>query len=405
MRKFTLLVVAILATTYHTFAQSSLQPSGVDLDYVTWVDGDVLIRFEDNLSISFDKYNTTGYAPIDAILQDLDIKEVEQLFPYAINIPDKADGFYTYNGLYVEYPRLDNIYRINFKDSLGSNLFKVIDDLVALTDYVKYAEPNYYSGIMGVSPANEPNDTLYSQQWANEAIQADTVQARMAADSTVSDTNQVIAIIDTGVDKDHEDLKNKMWVNTAELNGSPGVDDDQNGFVDDIYGWDFVNNDGNPMDDNSHGTHCAGPAAAEVNNQKGIAGVSPGAKIMGVKVMQSSGYGAAADIAQGILYAANNGASVISMSIGGAGRSKVTEDALAVAYAYSFLVAAAGNDNICIGKPDPMYKCPDGKTPRPFYPAAYSYVLGVESSAPYGGKSGFSNYDEDGRIKSAYPDL
>ena len=81
MRKFTLLVVAILATTYHSFAQSSLQPSGVDLDYVTWVDGDVLIRFEDNLSISFDKYNTTGYAPIDAILQDLDIKEVEQLFP------------------------------------------------------------------------------------------------------------------------------------------------------------------------------------------------------------------------------------------------------------------------------------------------------------------------------------
>ena len=78
MRKFTLLVVAILATTYHSFAQSSLQPSGVDLDYVAgW--GDVLIRFEDNLSISFDKYNTTGYAPIDAILQDLDIKEVEQL--------------------------------------------------------------------------------------------------------------------------------------------------------------------------------------------------------------------------------------------------------------------------------------------------------------------------------------
>ena len=406
MRKFTLLVVAILATTYHSFAQSSLQPSGVDLDYVTWVDGDVLIRFEDNLSISFDKYNTTGYAPIDAILQDLDIKEVEQLFPYAINIPDKADGFYTYNGLYVEYPRLDNIYRINFKDSLGSNLFKVIDDLAALTDYVKYAEPNYYSGIMGVSPANEPNDTLYSQQWANEAIQADTVQARMAADSTVSDTNQVIAIIDTGVDKDHEDLKNKMWVNTAELNGSPGVDDDQNGFVDDTYGWDFVNNDGNPMDDNSHGTHCAGSAAAEVNNQKGIAGVSPGAKIMGVKVMQSSGYGNSGDIAQGILYAANNGASVISMSIGGAAESQVQKDALAVAYAYSFLVASAGNDGKCIGKPNPPdYKCPDGKNPKQNFPGAFSYVLGVESSAPSGAKSGFSNYDEDGPIKSEWPGL
>ena len=386
-------------------AQSSLQPAGVDLDYVTWVDGDVLVRFEDHITINFDKYNKTGIGPIDAILQDLEIKEVEQLFPYTINIPDKADGFYTYNGLYVEYPTLHNIYRINFKDSMGENLFDVIDDLAALTEYVRYAEPNYYSGIMGVSPANEPNDTLYSQQWANEAIQADTVQARMAADSTVSDTNQVIAIIDTGVDKDHEDLENKMWVNTAELNGSPNVDDDQNGFVDDIYGWDFINNDGNPMDDNSHGTHCAGSAAAEVNNQKGIAGVSPGAKIMGVKVMQSSGYGAAADIAQGILYAANNGASVISMSIGGAGRSQVTENALAVAYAYSFLVAAAGNNNICIGRPSPIYKCPDGKTPQPFFPAAYSYVLGVESSSPNGNKSGFSNYDEDGRLVSYYSDL
>ena len=259
---------------------------------------------------------------------------------------------------------------------------------------------------MGVTPANEPNDTLYSQQWANEAIQADTVQARMAADTTVSDTNQIIAIIDTGVDKDHEDLKNKMWVNTAELNGSPNVDDDGNGFVDDIYGWDFINNDGNPMDDNSHGTHCAGSAAAETNNSKGIAGVSPGAKIMGVKVMQSSGYGNSGDIAQGILYAANNGATVISMSIGGAAESQVQKDALAVAYAYSFLVASAGNDGKCIGKPNPPdYKCPDGKTPKQNFPGAFSYVLGVESSAPGGGKSGFSNYDEDGPIQSAWPGL
>ncbi|MDB2435973.1 S8 family serine peptidase [Schleiferiaceae bacterium] len=406
MRKLLLSALLVLFFTGTSFGQSSTQPSGVDLEYVTWVDGDVLVRFDDHVAISFNKYHETGIGPIDAILQDLEIKEVEQLFPYAINIPDKADGFYTYNGLYVEYPTLHNIYRINFKDSLGANLFDVIEDLAGLTDFVKYAEPNYYSGIMGVTPANEPNDTLYGQQWANEAIQADTVQARMAADSTVSDTNQVIAIIDTGVDKDHEDLKNKMWVNTAELNGSPGVDDDQNGFVDDIYGWDFVNNDGNPMDDNSHGTHCAGSAAAETNNSKGIAGVSPGAKIMGVKVMQSSGYGNSGDIAQGILYAANNGASVISMSIGGAGESQVQKDALAVAYAYSFLVASAGNDGKCIGKPNPPdYKCPDGKTPKQNFPGAFSYVLGVESSAPSGGKSGFSNYDEDGPIKSEWSGL
>lgn len=401
----TLFIALTIVFTGQLAAQSSLQPAGVDLDYVTWVDGDVMVRFEDHVTINFDKYNKTGIGPIDAILQDLEIKEVEQLFPYTINIPDKSDGFYTYNGLYVEYPALHNIYRINFKDSMGENLFDVIDDLAALTEYVRYAEPNYYSGIMGVSPANEPNDTLYSQQWANEAIQADTVQARMAADSTVSDTNQVIAIIDTGVDKDHEDLKNKMWVNKAELNGSPGVDDDQNGFVDDIYGWDFINNDGNPMDDNSHGTHCAGSAAAETNNSKGIAGVSPGAKIMAVKVMQSSGYGSASDISQGILYAANNGTSVISMSIGGAAQSQVQKDALAVAYAYSFLVGAAGNNGKCIGIPSPLYRCPGGKVPVQIYPGAFSYVLGVEASSPAGGKAGFSNYDQDGPIASAWPDL
>jgi len=405
MRKLLLSALLVVFFTGISYGQSTTQPAGVDLDYVTWVDGDVLVRFDDHVAITFNKYNETGIGPIDAILQDLEIKEVEQLFPYSINIPDKADGFYTYNGLYVEYPRLDNIYRINFKDSLGGNLFDVIEDLAALTDFVKYAEPNYYSGIMGVTPANEPNDTLYSQQWANEAIQADTVQARMAADTTVSDTNQVIAIIDTGVDKDHEDLKNKMWVNTAELNGSPGVDDDQNGFIDDIYGWDFINNDGNPMDDNSHGTHCAGSAAAETNNSKGIAGVSPGAKIMGVKVMQSSGYGAAADIAQGILYAANNGASVISMSIGGPAQSQVQKDALAVAYAYSFLVGAAGNNGKCIGIPNPLYKCPNGKRPIQIYPGAFSYVLGVEASSPSGGKAGFSNWDQDGPIASAWPEL
>jgi subtilisin family serine protease len=405
MRTRLLSLLAIFTLPLFTSAQSTLLPSGVDIENVTWVDGDVLIRFEDHISIDFDKYHKTGIASIDAILQDLDIREVEQLFPYEIEIPSREEGFYTYNGLYVEYPRLDNIYRINFKDSLGANLFHIIDRLSAQNEYVKYAEPNYYSGIMGVTPANEPNDTLYSQQWANEAIQADTVQARMAADTTVSDTNQVIAIIDTGVDKDHEDLKNKMWVNLTELNGSPGVDDDGNGFIDDTYGWDFINNDGNPMDDNSHGTHCAGSAAAEVNNSKGIAGVSPGAKIMAVKVMQSSGYGSASDISQGILYAANNGASVISMSIGGPAQSQVQKDALAVAYAYSFLVGAAGNNGKCIGIPSPLYVCPDGQRPIQIYPGAFSYVLGVEASAPSGGKAGFSNWDQDGPIGSAWPDL
>ena len=98
---------------------------------------------------------------------------------------------------------------------------------------------------------------------------------------------------------------------------------DQNGYVDDKFGWDFINNDGDPMDDNSHGTHCAGIAAAETDNELGMAGVSPGARIMGVKVLQSGGYGTASQVAQGILYAANNGATVINMSLGSPAASMV----------------------------------------------------------------------------------
>ena len=387
-------------------AQSGFAQSVIPLDANSeWVNGEVLVRFSDQINVKVDKATRkVSNTSIRPAFMGVIIEEVEQLFPFQKSAPDGQSGFYTIGGQWIQYPKLTNIYRFKIIDSTGSQIFNFIKALTDLGgDYVVYAEPNYVSAIHG---SYEPNDTLYAQQWNLEAIQADTVQARMLADSTVTDTNTVIAIIDTGVDKDHLDLRNKMWVNEAELNGLPNVDDDQNGFIDDKYGWDFVNNDGNPMDDNNHGTHCAGIAAAETNNGIGIAGVSPGSKIMAVKVMQSGGYGASADIAQGILYAANNGADIISMSIGGTAPSQVTYDALAVAYAYSFLVASAGNSSLCIGKPSPPdYKCPDGKTPKQNYPAAWSFVLGVESSAPTGGKSGFSNYDEDGPITSAWPNL
>jgi subtilisin family serine protease len=394
----------LTCVSFLTFAQSTPYPTQLDLEHATWVDGDVLVRFSDDVEVKFTPDHLSHIPSIDAVLADYVITEVEQLFWFQKELPTKETGFMTIGGQWVEYPNLKNIYRIHIEDSTGGGVFTLISALENLgDDFVKYAEPNYYSGILG---NYTPNDTLYPNQWNVAAIQADTVQARMAADSTVSDTNMVIAIIDTGVDKDHRDLKNKMWVNLAEINGLPNVDDDGNGFKDDKYGWDFINNNGNPMDDNMHGTHCAGIAAAETNNNTGIAGISPGAKIMAVKVMQSGGYGAAADIAQGILYSANNGADVISMSIGGTGVSQVTYDACAVAYAYSFLVAAAGNNGKCIGRPSPPdYKCPDGKTPQQFYPASWSFVLGVESSAPSGGKSGFSNYDEDGPIQSEWPNL
>ena len=369
-----------------------------------WAPNEVLVRFADHLKPSVQANGKIGVADVDAVLADFSVAQWEQLFRAAPELPSDS-GFTTYAGEFVRYPKLSNIYRyVLTPDSLGTKMFDMIDAFRALgPEYVVYAEPNFYRSSIGSTL--DFNDTLYDQQWSLAAIQADTVIRLMQADTTISDTTQVIAIIDTGVDRFHEDLQSKMWKNMAEVNGVNGVDDDQNGYVDDKFGWDFINNDGDPMDDNSHGTHCAGIAAAETDNELGMAGVSPGARIMGVKVLQSGGYGTASQVAQGILYAANNGATVINMSLGSPAASMVEQNALAVAYAYSFLVAAAGNNGLCIGKPDPTYKCPDGKTPKPFYPAAYSYVLGVESSAPSGAKSSFSNYDEDGPLSSAYPAL
>nr|MDA3818749.1 S8 family serine peptidase [Prolixibacteraceae bacterium] len=240
-----------------------------------------------------------------------------------------------------------------------------------------------------------PNDPLYNSQWGIPACNIDDVW-----NTTTGDSTSIIAILDTGVDDDHPDLKKNIWKNLAELNGAPGVDDDGNGKVDDIWGWDFINNDNAPKDDNSHGTHCAGIAAAVGDNGIGIAGVNWKAQIMSIKVFQSSGQGDAATIAQGITYATENGATVLNMSFGSYANSLAMQDALANAYATAVLVAAAGNDALCIGPG----LCPDRRLGAPLYPGAFSFVLGVEANGT-SGRAGFSNFDQDGAVFSGYTDL
>jgi len=225
---------------------------------------------------------------------------------------------------------------------------------------------------------------LYNQQWGLPACQVDAVW-----DSTTGDTTQIIAILDTGVDWTHPDLAPNIWQNP-----NPRTSPDADGVVNDIRGWDYINHDNNPTDDNSHGTHVAGIAAAVGNNGIGIAGVNWHAKIMPVKVFQSSGVGDVATITKGIIYAATHGATVINMSFGSYARSLTEEAALENAYATCVLVAAAGNDGIAIG---PCASC------YPFYPAALPYVLGVEAPPPP--PEGFTNYDQDGPVYSEYPDL
>ncbi len=396
-----------------------LEPNAQKVDFAPDV---VLVRFKDELPVnpqSAAKLSKVGATSVDAIFQKYQVTSVAQLFKDAKSFQQKQ-MLKSFNGKTFERASLHNIYKLNIKD--GTRLFETIDALKNDPNVI-YAEPNYIYSIVVDKPVSgiltptdveklasektrtafspqsinvvTPNDPLYSQQWYIPAVHADAVW-----DSTQGDTSQVIAFLDTGVDWHHPDLAENIWTNTAEANGITGVDDDHDGFVDDIHGWDFINNDNDPSDDNGHGTHVAGIACAVGNNGIGIAGVNWHARIMPIKVFQSSGRGDAATISQGINYAANKGATVINMSFGSYARSLTMEAALTNAYASCVLVAAAGNDGLCIGPA----KCSDMRTGQPFYPAALSYILGVQAGDAMG-PEGFSNYDPDGPIFSGYSDL
>ena len=196
------------------------------------------------------------------------------------------------------------------------------------------------------------------------------------------DSSVVVAVIDTGVDYTHEDLKDNIWVNTKEIPGN-GIDDDGNGYIDDVYGVDLETGRDSGMDDNGHGTHVAGIIAAS-NNHIGVVGLAYNVKLMPIKAGMASGFFNQSQIVKGILYAYNNGADVINMSFGGSASTIAVQDALETAYTRCVLVAAAGNDAM-----------PNENRPiiAPTYPAALSYVMGVMSVDMWGVESGFTNYD------------
>jgi len=397
--------------------------------------GEILIRYKDDVVVSNLKISgipQTGVASIDQIFQKYAVHTSERLFPNKKKLKSTV-MLPSFSGREFEQPNLHNIYKLQIQQPY--RIFEAIEELNQDPN-VLYAEPNYILSITNTKavspplteselkqlsifnsqfsiphnplpapatpppPRSTPNDPLYSQQWGIPVTNIDDVWDLVAG----ADSTQVIGILDTGVDWLHPDLANKIWTNTDEIPGN-GIDDDGNGKIDDIRGWDFINNDNNPQDDNSHGTHCAGIAAAQANNNIGISGVSWGARIMPIKVFQSSGQGDAATIAQGVTYAATNGATVLSMSFGTYAESQTLKMALANAYATAVLVGAGGNDGLCIGPGS----CPDLRPGAPLYPGAYNFVLGVEAtkqtSDVCGMRACFSNFDQDGPVFSTYPEL
>lgn len=189
----------------------------------------------------------------------------------------------------------------------------------------------------------------------------------------------VVAVIDTGVEVDHPDLRRNLWFNERELAGSPSSDDDSNGFVDDIFGFDFTRNRGSGLDDHKHGTHVAGIIGAEMNGL-GTIGVSPNVRIMPLKFLDADGVGDTQGAVRAFDYAIERGAHIISNSWGGGGFSQLLNEAIQRAVSRGILVvAAAGNESRDTG----AYAA---------YPANYDNVISVASTDEADALSPFSNY-------------
>ncbi len=296
----------------------------------------------------------------------------------------------------IEYESINQLYKgskwyeVKLKEStntieaynlaIDSNLFDAVD-----LDYIMKSDGEIDSIDISGNPESS-NQTAYLE---SQGILSGWGYQHSNGKTPGGSSDVVVAVIDTGVDYNHIDLRNNIWKNTAEIPNN-GIDDDNNGYIDDYYGWDCVGNDNDPMDDNGHGTHVAGIIAAE-NNSIGTVGVAYNCKIMCVKAGQASGVFTNASIAKAVQYAYMNGASVINMSFGGSSISIAVEDALEDAYNQCVLVAAAGNDSYCSFYGPNCDKC---KYHGISYPACLPYVLGVMSCNSNGTNvSSFSNYD------------
>ncbi|KAF0128255.1 MAG: peptidase S8/S53 subtilisin kexin sedolisin [Bacteroidetes bacterium] len=383
-----------------------------------YVKGEVLVKFKDEVEPQTSLKSgiaKTGISSVDKTLEPYQTLKIVKVFKETRKQRQSKSvrTIRDFKGKEMEVPALFNIYKLKFDTVWDAK--QIIEELQK-DENVEFAEPNYHIYTSEViendivpdqtqTPSSLPTDKGPGNTFPNDPLYLDgsqgyldAINAPAAWDSVTGDASQVIAIIDTGVDWDHPDLDDNIWTNLDEIPDN-GIDDDNNGYIDDTRGWDFINNDNNPNDDNSHGTHVAGIAAAEGNNGIGICGVAWNAKIMPVKMLQSSGSGNSSNLASAIEYAYDNGATVINMSLGSYGESIVVKIALENAYAGtgdgegSMLVAAAGNDHARVTLEDPCRTY----VYAPMFPAAYSWVIGVmaEDAGPC---NGFSNWDFDGPI-------
>jgi subtilisin family serine protease len=318
----------------------------------------------------------TGFASID---QEIQSKYLVRFKPYVNN--ESAVFVLEGHGLKVKRYILE--VGLYVAEAADPEFFEKnrLSKLRGLQD-IAYVERNsIWKSLEGpgieVRPEVRPNDPFYYQQQGLLRLEPE-----LAWEQSIGSYDIVVAVSDSGVDYRHPDLKQQLWKNPAELPN--GVDDDRNGFIDDFYGWDFVDLDNAPLDDHMHGTHVAGILGAEGNNGVGVVGVNWHVRIMPVRFLDKDGNGTTEHGIDTILYAAKNGAKIINASWGSYLRSEALADAIRFAYSQGTLViAAAGNDS----KDTDL---------TPMFPAAYDLpgMVSVASSQSDGLFSSFSNWGQ-----------
>ncbi|MGE0614547.1 MAG: S8 family peptidase [Bacteriovoracia bacterium] len=277
----------------------------------------------------------------------------------------------------------ENLYTLQFANPEPARIEARLAELRASID-VEFVEPDGEAHVLeGPSAAAVLNDPMISQQWAHAKV-----QSAQAWDLSQGSSDIVVAVIDSGIDYDHEDLRDNMWRNPGETPGN-GRDDDGNGYVDDVYGWNFVGNNNQPKADDSHyhGTHVAGTIGGVGGNGIGISGHAPRVKLMALKFLASNGSGSISAAIQAIDYAIANHADIMSNSWGASQSFQALLDAVRRAKAAGILFVAAAGNGGQDGRGDDNDQVPN-------YPSNYAEdnVIAVAATGQNDALTSFSNY-------------
>ena len=354
--------------------------------------GEVIVKFKSHVGIrkSASRGEAQGGEPfvgsqtVNTILKQMGAKEVKQLLPRSDKPRQNARGKFGSSAVPKD---LTTLCLLKYDEAIGGSVETVLETLRQLED-VEYAEPNY---IRKAFSAAYPTASRLDEQWGLKAINMPYLWQQ----PIINPKRPVIAIIDSGVDINHPDLKDNIWNNPNEE--ASGEDTDENGFVDDLHGWNFVDDSSIVTDKATHGTHCAGIAAATGDGV--VSGANPDALIMPVVVLNEEGDGDDATIIQGVEYAVANGADIISMSFGNSEYSEVFNGYFENISTNAILIAAAGNERQCInGHWEHSF---NNGIAQPDYPAAISSVIGVMATQANGSLADFSNFDCDGPFYSS----